>query len=298
MANTPVEFKATPAISLTLSLYRFGSDTAAASVVATEATNRKGLYTAVVVAALTGWHTAKAADPNGLVWALYDVLMTDDTDIHRCVDTTLAEIDLGAVATAAALAGVQTDVDELQARLPADPADQSAVEAAVTAAQAALSALIGALNNLSQAQAQAASTAALASYDPPTQAEMDARTLPAASYATSTAQTTAQSSLTAIQTAIASLVASVWAGITTAAMNRVADVVLRRKMANVKASADGDAMAAADSLYGMTQQHRRASTAKNPGFLTVFDPDGVELEQIDLGTSVASRPVVEMGDIP
>jgi len=58
-------------------------------------------------------------------------------------------------------------------------------DAAGTAAglHAATDALIAALNNLSQANAQAAATAALNAYDPPTNAEMIARTRLAAEYA-------------------------------------------------------------------------------------------------------------------
>lgn len=62
-------------------------------------------------------------------------------------------------------------------------ASVSADVAAVKADTAA----IGALNNLSAAQAQTAAAAALTAYDPPTNAEMEARTLAAASYATATA---------------------------------------------------------------------------------------------------------------
>lgn len=46
---------------------------------------------------------------------------------------------------------------------------------------------VAALNNLSSAQAQSAATAALNAYDPPTNAEMEARTLVAANYATAAA---------------------------------------------------------------------------------------------------------------
>lgn len=68
-------------------------------------------------------------------------------------------------------------------RIPTDPADQSDVEAAISAAAATVLAAVAALENLSAAEAQAAAAAALASYDPPTNAEMEARTIPAASYA-------------------------------------------------------------------------------------------------------------------
>ena len=59
---------------------------------------------------------------------------------------------------------------------------------------------IAALNNLSAAQVNAEVDTALADYDPPTNAEMVARTLAAAAYATAAAQTTAQTSLDDIPT--------------------------------------------------------------------------------------------------
>jgi hypothetical protein len=87
----------------------------------------------------------------------------------------------------------------------------------------------------------------------------------------------------------------VWAGLTAAAANRIADHVLRRTQANAKASADGDAIADGASLYGIGQQHRRADTTTNPGFLTVFNPDGSELEQIPLASTAAADDVTGVG---
>lgn len=101
----------------------------------------------------------------------------------------------------------------LAAVFPSDPADQSVIIAATDAIISALAgkasqtsvddlptnaefatalgtsddavlASIAALNNLSSAQAQAAAAAALVAYDPPTNAEMEARTLVSADYAT------------------------------------------------------------------------------------------------------------------
>lgn len=60
---------------------------------------------------------------------------------------------------------------------------------ALAAADDAVLAAIAALNNLSSAQAQAAATAALNAYDPPTNAEMEARTLLAADYFDSSTDT-------------------------------------------------------------------------------------------------------------
>jgi hypothetical protein len=60
-------------------------------------------------------------------------------------------------------------------------------------------AAIAALNNLSSAQAQTAAAAALTAFGPPTNAQLEARTLVAASYATASAQSTAQTDLTQIK---------------------------------------------------------------------------------------------------
>jgi hypothetical protein len=70
----------------------------------------------------------------------------------------------------------QTSVDDL-------PTNAELATALGTADDATLAA-IAALNNLSSAQAQTAAAAALTAYDPPTNAEMEARTLIAANYAT------------------------------------------------------------------------------------------------------------------
>lgn len=75
----------------------------------------------------------------------------------------------------------QTSVDDL-------PTNAELATALASADDATLAA-IAALNNLSSAQAQTAAAAALTAYDPPTNAEMEARTIAAASYATASDQT-------------------------------------------------------------------------------------------------------------
>ena len=95
-------------------------------------------------------------------------------------------------ASAASLATVNGNVDAIKLktdRIPASPAavgsamtlandavnSASVADTAVTAIQAGLatSSQVAALNNLSSAQAQAAATAALNAYDPPTKTELD-----------------------------------------------------------------------------------------------------------------------------
>lgn len=75
-------------------------------------------------------------------------------------------------------------------------------------------ALIAALNNLSAAQVRTEADAALAAYDGPTNTEMNARTLPSASYATSANQTTMDGKLDTLLTRIT---ATLFAGITSLA---------------------------------------------------------------------------------
>lgn len=57
------------------------------------------------------------------------------------------------------------------------------VDTNANATETATAAAVAALNDLSQAEAEASATSALNTYDPPTNAEMVARTLPSASYA-------------------------------------------------------------------------------------------------------------------
>lgn len=89
MASTPVEFFAPTGLTLTLKLFPYGSDiiaNGAGGDAATEATNRKGLYSATVTESISGWHTAHVVDGSGNLIAVGDVYLEDDTDIHRVED--------------------------------------------------------------------------------------------------------------------------------------------------------------------------------------------------------------------
>ena len=88
MATTPVEFAAPTGLTLTLKLFAYGSDTLAniGGDVGTEATNRKGLYSADVTEALAGWYNAHVFDGSNNLIALGAVYMEDDTAIKRVHD--------------------------------------------------------------------------------------------------------------------------------------------------------------------------------------------------------------------
>lgn len=95
-----------------------------------------------------------------------------------------SEIDTIASTVAAILVDTGTDIPALLSAI-AGYLDTE-VAAILEDTGTTIPGLIAALNNLSSAQAQDAATAALNAYDPPTNAELVARTLPTADYATAT----------------------------------------------------------------------------------------------------------------
>lgn len=124
--------------------------------------------------------------------------------IHGLLDTEIAAI----ISSLSTIAGyLDTEINAIKAKtdnLPTDPADQSLVIAATDAIVAA----IAALNNLSSAQAETAAAAALTAYDPPTNAEMVARTIATADYSTATALAAAKTVVDAIKVVTDALTSS------------------------------------------------------------------------------------------
>jgi hypothetical protein len=160
---------------------------------------------------------------------------------------------------------------------------------------------------------------ALNSYDPPTATEMDARTLPSASYANATDMGTLASGIATaisgistvngkvdvidgiVDTIVAktSQLAFTSPGkvdanameVLAAVANKLADHVLRRRMSNNEASADGDTLHKS-SLYGLMQMVQESSNEANPGECTIFKTDGVtELGRITIGTDPDAEPI-------
>lgn len=213
-------------------------DNLSAGAVALES-SLQGLITTIGAAA-AGVATAVWGAVTRTLTAGTNIVLAKDTGITGFNDLSAAQVNAevdaaisdAGLATASALATVDSVVDAIQAKtdnLPDDPADQSLIIAAtdalataigtrasqtsvddlptnaelstaLSAADDAVLAAIAALNNLSSAQAQAAAAAALAAYDGPTTAEMEARTLAAADYATATA-------LAAVDTVVDSILA-------------------------------------------------------------------------------------------
>jgi len=152
-------------------------------------------------------------------------------------------------------------------------------------------------------EVQSECTDALNAYDPPTNTEMEARTIAAASYATATALDTVDNFLdteiAALTTNLAALTTTVGvagAGLTavvpsSAVCNKIADHVRRRTQANVEASSDGDTLSVG-SEYGLIQQAQESNTTANAGKLTVFKTDGTtELAQRTITTDDTAEPI-------
>jgi hypothetical protein len=152
-------------------------------------------------------------------------------------------------------------------------------------------------------EVQSECTDALNAYDPPTNTEMEARTIAAASYATATALDTVDNFLdteiAALTSSLASLTTTVGvagAGLTAVVpssdvCNKIADHVRRRTQANVEASSDGDTLSVG-SEYGLIQQAQESNTTANAGKLTVFKTDGTtELAQRTITTDDTAEPI-------
>jgi len=135
------------------------------------------------------------------------------------------------------------------------------------------------------AEVQSECTDALNAYDPPTNTEMEARTLAAASYATASTLATVADNVVLIlaDTGTDGVVLS------SGQCNAIADHVLRRNQSNVEASSNGDTLALS-SVYGAVQQMQEASASGTT--LTVKKTDGsTTLGTKTLATDAAADPV-------
>lgn len=135
------------------------------------------------------------------------------------------------------------------------------------------------------AEVQSEVADALTAYDPPTNAEMEARTLLAASYATASVLSTVAANVVLVldDTGTAGVVLSA------ATCNKIADHVRRRTQSNVEASSDGDTLSLL-SLYGVIQQIQESNAVG--ATLTVYRTDGTtSLGTRTLATDPAADPV-------
>ena len=158
MASTPVEIQLPSGLTATLSLYADGSDTLANSGGAdtlTEATNRKGLYTATVTEALAGLHFAKVLVGANIV-ATGWVFLADDTSTYSVVD------DKVVASTESSIDAILVDTAELQSDWTNGGRLDLILDDILLDAGTTLPAQITALNNLSASDVNAQVDTALA----------------------------------------------------------------------------------------------------------------------------------------
>jgi hypothetical protein len=121
--------------------------------------------------------------------------------------------------------------------------------------------------------------------------------LPTAAEVTTAVWAAAARTLTAIDedSTTLDLNATIAAAFDSTLLNKIADRVLRRVVANIEASADGDPLAE-DCLYGILRQLQKSNTVDNPGFLTIYKADGTtELAQLAIDPDAAAEPTVGIG---
>lgn len=121
MATQTLEFNATTGLTLTAKLYAQGSDTQVASVSATEATNRKGRYTAAFTDVAAGTYNliAFVSSTGGFANEVYDLTLTTATFYPRSEQAALT-----AATTRSALGMAAADLDtQLDAILAASGGD-------------------------------------------------------------------------------------------------------------------------------------------------------------------------------
>lgn len=279
------------------------------------------------IAALNNLSQANIRTAVGLASANLDTQL-GDLPTNAELTTALATADDAVLAAIAALnnlsqANVRTAVGlataNLDTQLDALPTNAELATALGTADDAVLAA-IAALNNLSSAAAQAAAAAALTAYGAATTAnvaavEADTQDLQVQvgidgagltaigdtrlanlDVAVSTRSVLAAADVWAYSTrtlsSFGTLIADIWAGLTTAAANKLADHTWRRNLANVAASANGDTVVFRSPLGAMRKLVNKVAVIA--GVLTIYDETdaGTPAGQQTLGTDALAEPTV------
>jgi len=201
------------------------------------------------------------------VWSVAARLLTAGTNIVLAKGTGVTGFnDLSAADVRTAVGLASANLDTQLGDLPTN----AELATSQAAADDATLAAIAALNNLSSAQAQTAAAAALTAYDPPTNTEMEARTLPAANYATAANLATVAGY---IDTEVAAIIS------TLAALNNISQAdVLSQVQAALTATiadsvpADGTRPSISSGIYMLVQFMLERSVAGTT--CTVRKPDG------------------------
>lgn len=110
MATQTVEFPCVTGQTVTAKLFSFGSDTEVASVSATEATNRKGLYSAAFTDVAAGTYRLIALNGSSVPLAAWDVTLTLTTATFQAYDIgmTIPLVQANAIQIAGIAAAIGT----------------------------------------------------------------------------------------------------------------------------------------------------------------------------------------------
>ena len=151
--------------------------------------------------------------------------------------------------------------------------------------------LVDDLQDITTAQVNTECDTALGDYDGPTNAEMNARTLLAASYFDPAADAVANVTLVATTTDLTNNTPE--ATVNAATANQIADHVIRRSWANVEASSDGDTIAFR-SLLGAVAKLVNKVAVSGTDLLTYRDDDSTVLGTQALTTDASAEPITAM----
>jgi len=195
MATQTVEFPCVTGQTVTAKLFSFGSDTQVASVSTTEATNRKGLYSAAFTDVAAGTYRLIALNGSSVPLAAWDVTLTLSTATFQAYEIGMTASSVSSVT--GSVGSVAGNVSGSVASIASGGITSSSfatdsITATVLAASA-ISEIQSGLSTLSAADIRTAVGLASASLDTqladlPTVAEFEARSIAAANYATAANQ--------------------------------------------------------------------------------------------------------------
>lgn len=151
--------------------------------------------------------------------------------------------------------------------------------------------LVDDLQDITTAQVNTECDTALGDYDGPTNAEMNARTLPTASYFDPAVDAVANVTLVATTTDLTNNTPQ--ATVNAATANQIADHVIRRSWANVEASSDGDTIAFRSLLGAVAKLVNKVAISGTD--LQIFrDDDTTVLGTQALTTDAGAEPITGM----
>ena len=191
------------------------------------------------------------------------------------------------------VASVQADTNDLQTRIPAALVS-GRIDASVGAMAAnTLNANALATDAVTELQVGLATSAALSTLSSYVDTEVAAILAAVDTEVAAIKAKTDQLSFTQALKVDAAL--NLASDITAVVCQKVADILMRRAAAQIEGSLEGDVLSSA-SLYGLLMRAENSNTVTNPGFMTIYESDGLtELAQIPLLTAPNAEDITGFG---